>query len=95
MVAEADDVARYLRYFGANVRKYRLARGLNQGQLAELVDLEPLTIRVLERARRRPSFETIVRLAGVLEVDVAALFVEAELPDNPVGRPPRKKPRRR
>ncbi len=82
-------------YFGANVRKHRLALGLTQGQLAELVELEPLTIRLLERARRRPSFDTIVRLAAALEVEIAALFVEAVLRDNPIGRPRgRKGPRR-
>ena len=44
-------------------------------------------IRLLETARRRPSFETIVKLATALEVDVSELFIAARLIRNPVGRP--------
>ena len=80
-----------LGYFGANVRRLRLERGMTQGALAEKVGLEPLTIRLLETARRRPSFDTIVALAHSLEVEIGTLFVEATLPQNPMGRP--RKPR--
>ena len=56
-----------------------------------MVGLEPLMIRLLETAKRKPSFETIVKVATVLDVEVAELFAAAKLTRNPVGRPRNRK----
>lgn len=81
------EVQRALRHFGANVRRHRLRKRMTQGDLAEMVGVEPLFIRVLERAQRAPSFATLVRLLVALGVDASDLFTPAELQPNPRGRP--------
>lgn len=60
--------------FGANVRQYRKAEGLTQDDLAEKADLSLDMIGRLERGVTAPSFETIERLAAVLNIPEAVLF---------------------
>ncbi|MGH1341335.1 MAG: helix-turn-helix domain-containing protein [Nannocystales bacterium] len=84
------DIERARRCVGANIREHRLRRGWTQGELAERVGVEPLFIRVLEGARRAPSFATLVRLLAALDIEPNQLFEPRELQRNPVGRPPKK-----
>lgn len=60
--------------FGANLRHYRKAEGLTQTGLAEKVGLSLDMIGRLERGLTAPSFETIEKLAKVLNIPEAALF---------------------
>jgi transcriptional regulator with XRE-family HTH domain len=57
---------------GEYLRASRRARGLTQGQLAELAGLDVKTIRMAEQGRRL-DLVTIRRLATTMEVDVARL----------------------
>lgn len=59
---------------GALVRHHRKRSGLTQSQLAEKVDLTPLTVGRIERGEAAPSFETLDRLSDVLAVDVRDFF---------------------
>jgi transcriptional regulator with XRE-family HTH domain len=60
--------------FGANVRHYRKAEGLTQGELAERVDLSLDMIGKIERGATAPSFETIEKLADALNTQEAVFF---------------------
>jgi len=60
--------------FGLRLQALRTAKGLTQEELAREVRAEPKFIADLERARRRPSFEMLARLADALGVDARALF---------------------
>ncbi len=60
--------------FGLRLQALRTAKGLTQEELAREVDAEPKFIADLERARRRPSFEMLARLADALEVEARTLF---------------------
>jgi len=80
-------VEQALRSVGANIRAHRLRKGWTQGELAERVGVEPLFIRVLERAARTPSFGTLVKLMRSLGLEPNELFAERELQANPRGRP--------
>lgn len=52
--------------FGARVKEYRLARGLSQERLADLVGLHRTYTASVERGERNVSLENICRIAGGL-----------------------------
>lgn len=60
--------------FGALVRYHRKRAGLSQAQLAERIDRQPNAVQRLENGETAPTFDTVVGLAGALEVDVWELF---------------------
>ena len=65
------------RAFGVVLREFRRRAGLSQEGLAETADLHRTEISLLERGLRTPSLETLVALAGALNVpltDMIALF---------------------
>ncbi|NTF69765.1 helix-turn-helix transcriptional regulator [Agrobacterium rhizogenes] len=60
--------------FGASLRHHRKAKHLTQDQLAGMVGLSPEMISKIERGIAAPSFNSIERLAEMLEVPEAAFF---------------------
>ena len=68
--------------FGAGLRSTRVSLGVSQTSLANLGELDPSFMSLLERGHRTPSFYVIVRLAEALEVSPIKLFAEgvARLP---------------
>jgi transcriptional regulator with XRE-family HTH domain len=79
-------------WFAARLRELRTAAGLTQQQLAQGAGLSLGAVRDLEQGRTRPTWETVLRLAGVLGVTCDAFTQQpAEAPQPKKGRP--KKPR--
>ncbi len=62
------------RRFGDNVLRIRQARRLTQEHLAERAGVHRTQITLIERGRRQPGIETVIRIAGALEVPVESLF---------------------
>jgi transcriptional regulator with XRE-family HTH domain len=62
------------RRFGENILRIRQARKLSQESLAELAAVHRTQITLIENGRRQPRAETVVRLAGALEVSIESLF---------------------
>jgi transcriptional regulator with XRE-family HTH domain len=60
--------------FGENLVQIRRARRLSQESLAERSGLHRTQISLVETGRRQPGIETVVRLAGALEVSTESLF---------------------
>jgi transcriptional regulator with XRE-family HTH domain len=60
--------------FGENLVQIRRARRLSQESLAERSGLHRTQISLVETGRRQPRIETVVRLAGALEVSTESLF---------------------
>jgi transcriptional regulator with XRE-family HTH domain len=59
---------------GANLRTWRQQRGLSIRALAELCDISPNTISLIERGITSPSVATLHQLATALQVPIASLF---------------------
>ncbi len=59
---------------GNRIRELRLKRKMSQEQLAEAADLHRNMIGLLERGRRSPSLETVVKIAEALKVHPKRLF---------------------
>src|SRR3954462_2436397 len=60
--------------FGENLLRIRQARKLSQENLADRAGIHRTQISLLEGGRRQPLLETLVRLAGALDVPVDTLF---------------------
>ena len=60
--------------FGARLKEIREFNGLNQEQLAELVNMESRQISRIETGRSFTTLENIENIARALNVDVEALF---------------------
>ena len=63
--------------FGRNVARWREERGLSQDRLAKASRLTRLSLGVLERGERTPSFRTITALAAALGISEGDLFGDA------------------
>jgi transcriptional regulator with XRE-family HTH domain len=59
---------------GMRIKKKREALGLSQKKLAEQTQISPPAINQYEKGFKTPSTETLLRLAGVLDVSVDYLI---------------------
>jgi transcriptional regulator with XRE-family HTH domain len=59
--------------FGENLLRIRQARRLSQESLAYRASIHRTQISLIEGGQRQPRLETLVKLAGALEVPVSAL----------------------
>jgi len=62
---------------GQRLRAHRLARGLSQAALAEMVELSPNYIGLLERGLKLPTIDTLVRVAKAVGARPADLLGDA------------------
>lgn len=65
---------------GARVRTLRERRNLSLRALAELCDISPNTVSLIERGLSSPSVDTLQRLATGLRVSIASFFETGEPP---------------
>ena len=63
---------------GARVRDLREQRGLSMRALAELCELSPNAISLMERGKTSPNVSTLHRLAKALQVHITAFFEDRE-----------------
>jgi transcriptional regulator with XRE-family HTH domain len=64
---------------GTRLRERRLALGLRQGQVAQQTGISASYLNLIEHNRRAVAGDVLVRLAGVLDLDPAALTGAAEM----------------
>ena len=62
------------RLLGANLRRYRLARGLSQEALADVVGVHRTYMGGLERGERNLTLRSVERIAAQLGVEPLALL---------------------
>ena len=60
--------------FGRNLFEARRQAGLTQGQLGRQASMYQNDVSLIERGQRCPRLDTVVRLAGVLEVPATDLL---------------------
>ncbi len=59
---------------GRTIAKERIKRGFTQEYLAEMADISTVFISQIETAKRKPSLETISKIATVLKVSIDGLM---------------------
>lgn len=65
-------------FFGQNVKKYRIEKGLSQEKLAEMADLHRTYIGMIERAEKNITLVNINKIAQALNMEIAVLFQKKE-----------------
>lgn len=66
----------YMKSVGRNIKKYRTEKKISQEKLAELTDLSPNYISMIERADKTPSLMTLVNIANALDVTADMLLYD-------------------
>lgn len=67
---------RDLQKFGQKLKVLRLSRKLTQLELAELLDMSPNFIGMVERGERNTTVENVFNIARALGVNPSCLFEE-------------------
>ena len=62
-------------YLGRQIRRYRLSRKMTIERLSGLTGVSPALIGHVERGIRKPSLDTVVKIAVALEVPLDVLVV--------------------
>jgi transcriptional regulator with XRE-family HTH domain len=60
--------------FGRNLARIRREAGMSQGEVGDRASLHPTAIGLIERGQRKARIDTLIRLAGALEVDPGELL---------------------
>ena len=88
---------------GRRIKAAREKKRLTQEQLAELVDLSPMHVSVIERGVKLPKLETLINIANALDVSADVLLQDvvnnqtklwASEASNLIGQLPREDQRR-
>ena len=61
--------------FTCNLKPYRQAKGLTQGELAELVGVRRETIMRLEKAQYNPSLKLAIDISRAVDAPIEAIFL--------------------
>ena len=67
---------------GARIKAARERVHLTQEQLAEIIDISPTHMSVIERGVKTPKLDTFVRIANALGVSTDALLKDVVVPVN-------------
>lgn len=65
-----------LQKFGKRLKSLRIDRDLTQLELAEILDMSPNFIGMIERGERNTTVENVFKIARVLNVKPSNLFEE-------------------
>lgn len=71
----SEDVRRLV---GSSVKKLRIAAGITQAELADLVGVDRAYISGLEQGHRNPTIVSLWHVARALDVPVRSLFDEGK-----------------
>ncbi len=64
------------KHIGHRIRQERIRNRLSQENLAELTNSSPQYISHIETARKKPSLETLIKIANALHVSIDDLIAE-------------------
>ena len=83
MNASDSEIEQQVRRFGERLRMRRTQAGLSQLALAERAGVDLAAVSFLERAKRAPNLNTLVRVARAAGVAPGALLEDEEPPRSP------------
>ncbi len=75
-----------MHHFADRLRQLRIARGLTQTRLAELLQMTPRSYNRWERGGNTPHLEMLIRIADILQVSLDELVGRIEPQDEPMIR---------
>jgi transcriptional regulator with XRE-family HTH domain len=66
-------------HLGSNIRRYRTQLGFSQAKLAEMVNMAPNYLGLVENGKKFPSSDMIERIASALGKDSIDLFIHTSI----------------
>ncbi|HEX6982952.1 MAG TPA: helix-turn-helix transcriptional regulator [Balneolaceae bacterium] len=75
MLEKSSDIANI---FGKSIKELRLEKGFTQEKLAENSGLHTNYISLLERGKRKPTINTVFKIAAALEIKPHQLIIKIE-----------------
>lgn len=75
-VCSIDFILPRIQKFGKRIKFLRLDRGLTQLELAEILDMSPNFIGMIERGERNTTVENVFKIARALGIKPSNLFEE-------------------
>ena len=69
-------------HLGLNIKQYRIQLGISQAKLAEMVDMAPNYLGLIENGKKYPSAEMVERIAVALGKDTTDLFILTPIEQN-------------
>lgn len=61
---------------GSRIQDARIAKGITQAELSQILELSPKYISAIERGVKTPRLEILVAIANTLEIDANSLLVD-------------------
>lgn len=59
---------------GLRIRELRVASGMKQGELADLLNMERSNLTRIENGKQRPNDENLEKIASILNVEIKELY---------------------
>ena len=59
---------------GLRIRELRLAKGIKQSELADMLDMERSNLTRIESGKQRPNDDNLIKLANIFEVEIKDIF---------------------
>ena len=73
-MTDSPTVSDYKKKIGANIAKYRKAKGLTQKELAHFAGITSQTLSCIEIGINNPSFNVMIKIAIALEIPLSYIF---------------------
>lgn len=68
---------------GNNIRNLRISKGWTQGYLADVLELTPSFLTLVESGQRGMSLEVVENVSEIFEIPIASLFIDHDYTPNP------------
>lgn len=59
---------------GLRIRELRLTKGIKQGELADMLNMERSNLTRIESGKQRPNDDNLIKLAEIFEVEIKDIF---------------------
>lgn len=72
---KATNIQEFSNNVGKNIAVLRKAKGFTQTKLAEIANLDRMTIALIETGKKKPSINTIYQLSIALSIEPVEFFI--------------------
>lgn len=69
-------------YLGNAIRQARMDKHITQEGLAEMVEITPIHLKLIEGGQRKPSVPVLFKLAKILEFSIDSIVVDSDRVEN-------------
>lgn len=67
---------------GINIKEFRKRKNITQEQLAEMINIEMVSLSKIETGRSYPTSENLLKISKILNIEPFELFINNEMKSN-------------